>query len=1086
MKAIFTFVAAMLVCAGMQAQTWEVGQDVTEELQWQYYDGTEQGSDVWQQYDCSAGYDYNSWELYMVNEGAEFYQVFYLPAGVYTFKCQGFYRGDYNPNYWEGTEEINAVMFAESVDENGENVTRTQSVELSSIASSLCETRYTVVYDDNGDEAWGTDVAVERNGITYYVPNTMQGTRAFFDAGYYDTNELTVIQLEDGYIKFGIRKTAYLAWDWCIFSNFRATYEGEASDAVLLAEAKEQFNAIEEEAGQLESTFEAYSALYSSYCEEKDELVDQYAGSSTVEEYEEGIAAVEAVMEKYKSYLQDAEGIETLIELAQVDLEYYSYGNSDELQAAITVAQSVAQNATTGSDYSDAVAQLGDARMNYSMGGNEVGDGSYAVTNILANPFFCLPQYAPTLVDGVWTYSDEVLNGDGTLEGWSSVGEAGDASGQTYSSTTHVLLADGLSLGTDTTVIYKWYRTGGIGYDYYWNHGMTSAKAWAVPTDESTIAQNLIGLPDGYYSLKGMGITWTNDWEDEPYMGIRLISGDTTVESEEETYQSGWWGYDKADWTDYTTEMVQITNGKARVEFFADGFSAFTAMQLIYYGAEPDFTTLLADDIAEAKTNAEQMVLKGDIAVVDSILALIPETVTGFDAYNDALAKIEEANTYTSTAIATLEANDATQLFADLEADLSSRYSSNEDSEFRIAVSNAIGNALLYSFDIYDSETAVYTDVLTLVTDEAAYEKYFSTIDTYMANVESETLMSLIKEQLNEMAATYADSAAIGDYLTALAGVYNTAMLDNLGMDNATESNPIDVTILLINPSFTESTTGWYGSPSVDDSLQNAEMYSTNFNVYQTVRNLPAGAYEVRVKSFYRDGYLDAAYTHARYDEDGGYQPNVVLYANDNEQTVVSIANEDANWTERSFTSYYVWGTNPNPGADESEDVQLLAWMEETVDEDGNYTVSSYQEVYDNEDNIITDTLDNAWIYDAWYIDGDTRYFYPNSMRGSYFRFQNEGGAYVNSVQTLVEEGGSLTLGLKKETTIDGDWCMFDDFELYYLGTVTPTSVESVASAEGNKIESIYTVDGRKTAKMQRGVNIVKMADGTVKKILVN
>ncbi len=1083
MKAIFTLVAACLVTASLHAQSWEEGQDVTAELAWQCYDGTEEGADVWQTTDCTAGYDYNSWEIYQGAEGAEFYQVFYLPAGVYTFKCQGFYRGDYT-NYWDGTEVIRAVMFAESVDEDGANVTRTQSADLVSIASSECFTRYTVVYDDNGDEAWGTDVSYEVDGSTYYIPNTMQGAEAFFNAGYYDDNELTVIQLEDGYIKFGIRKTSYQDWDWCIFRNFRATYEGEAGEAVLLQQAQEQFSAIEEEAGELEGSFEDYEALYNSYFEEKNALLDQYYGSSTVEEYEEGIAAIEAVMEKYKGYLQDALGITTLIELAQSDIDNFSYGDTSELIAAISSAQSTVSNATSPSDYSDAAALVGEARMNYSMNAGDQGDGSYAVTNIVANAFFCLPQYMPTKVNGEWTYSDEVLNGDGTLEGWSGVGES--SGGETASTTTRVAIASGLSLDTDTTVIYKWYRTGGIGYNYYWNHGMSSAKAWATPTTESTIAQNLIGLPDGYYSIKGMGITWNNDWTDEPNMGIRLSSDGTTVQSTESTYESGWWGYDKADWTEYTTGMLHVTNGKARVEFFADGFSSFTAMQLIYYGATPDFTLLLSDDIAEARTNASALVLKGDIAHVDSILGTIPDELTTYDEYAAGLASVDEANTYTTTAISTLEANDATQLFADLEESMSDHYADNEDSAFRTAVSDALGTALLNAFDAYDAEDAVYTDIVALVADEAAYENYFSTIDIYMANVQSDALMTLIKEQLNEMAVTYADSQAISDYLTALAGVYNSAILNDLGMENATESNPIDVTVLLVNPSFTDGTNGWYGEPAVDDSLQNAEMYATDFNVYQIVRNLPAGAYEVRVKSFYRDGYLEAAYTHARYDEDGGFQPNTILYANDNQNTVVSIANEDANWTERSFTSYTFWGTNPNPAEGESGDVLLTAWMEETVDEDGNYTVTSYQQDYDNENNIITETLDNAWIYDAWYTDGDTRYFFPNSMRGSYYRFLNDGGAYSNSVQTMVEEGGSITLGLKKETTIDGDWCIFDDFELYYLGTETPTAIEGVSAAgSGSSVKSIYTTDGRMVSRMQRGVNIVRMADGTVRKVLV-
>ncbi len=310
-------------------------------------------------------------------------------------------------------------------------------------------------------------------------------------------------------------------------------------------------------------------------------------------------------------------------------------------------------------------------------------------------------------------------------------------------------------------------------------------------------------------------------------------------------------------------------------------------------------------------------------------------------------------------------------------------------------------------------------------------------------------------------------------------------MLNDLGLDSASESNPVEITVLLTNPSFTDGSNGWEGEPSVDETLENAEKYSTNFNVYQTIKNLPAGAYEVRVKSYYRDGYLEAAYNHYMYEEDGGYQPNVKLYANDREQDVVSIANSDAMWTTRSYTQYTFWGTNPNPSDGVTYDVELLAWMEETDNGDGTYTVSSYQQYYGNEDNILIDTLDNAWIYDAWVTEDGVRYFYPNSMRGAGARFESDPVVYQNSVQVMIEEGEDLTLGLKKETTIDGDWCMMDDFQLFYLGTETPTAIEGIATSQSQQMSAIYSIDGRQNGKLQRGINIVKMADGTIKKVLI-
>ena len=48
----------------------------------------------------------------------------------------------------------------------------------------------------------------------------------------------------------------------------------------------------------------------------------------------------------------------------------------------------------------------------------------------------------------------------------------------------------------------------------------------------------------------------------------------------------------------------------------------------------------------------------------------------------------------------------------------------------------------------------------------------------------------------------------------------------------------------------------------------------------------------------------------------------------------------------------------------------------------------------------------------------------------------NDNDAYLNEVTVNVKEGGSINCGLYKNTTIGNDWCIFDDFQLFYLGPV--------------------------------------------------
>ena len=70
------------------------------------------------------------------------------------------------------------------------------------------------------------------------------------------------------------------------------------------------------------------------------------------------------------------------------------------------------------------------------------------------------------------------------------------------------------------------------------------------------------------------------------------------------------------------------------------------------------------------------------------------------------------------------------------------------------------------------------------------------------------------------------------------------------------------------------------------------------------------------------------------------------------------------------------------------------------------------------------------------------------------------------------------------DTTIAQDWIYVDNFRLFYLGTEPPVAVSSVNAISKNPV-AIYTMDGQRHARMQRGVNILRMADGSVRKVLV-
>lgn len=1044
-------------------------------------------------------------------EGAEFYQIFWLPAGYYQFTVQGFYRGSYNPAYWDGNETIRAEFFGDCVtldDETGEvlEVTRASSVPLLSIASSeWSEGRFYEVPNAAGDNLeWYSDSQYSHDGVSYYVPNSMDGTRIWFDNDFYTGNVLKVINVSDSWFKIGIRKTGTQANDWCIFSNFQATYVSDAGEGVQLELAREDFEkAMNKAEDFIETLGEAgYESLLGYFEDALSDIEYEAADYTSPDQFVEANNTVNNLLTDYKKYLADAKSLTNYIVSCYSLLETTDYPGLADFQAAIVAAEQVEGDkyneegtggvyTTSGADYSRALKDLQNARAAYLASNGMGEDGKMDMSELIAYPFFCLPQYNPEWSEDLnrWVSQDIVLNGDGVKQGWSDLRESSDNDSapddRTTITETRVRIAEGISIGTDQSVKGQWYQVNTSGYIPYWNHGLSSAKQWATPGSEREIAQNLSGLPNGYYSIQGCGITWGNDWSDSNpcRMGIRIQADGQVVESEEETKFSGWWGNDYNDWTYYHTGMINITGGEARLSFFANGFSSFTGMQLFYYGENPDFSTMIASKIADIQVDIETLKLEGDKAAVNAMLDEVKLPIVGYDAYLEADAKLNDALTYISTANAYLDANDPSEKFLDLQINFD--YDSNESKYLETAVG--------YTFALYDDATTTYKDVQACMNDYYEYEKYIDLVQSYTDGNPNAELLEKIDEQAQKLIADYANVEKLKEYEAELAEIYNKQTIDELGFDKATVDNPVDATVLITNPSYTEDHKGWSGEFTVDNGLQNAERYNSNFRMEQTLYSLPAGFYTIQVKAYYRDGGAGAAFDNAYYGE---FTPNMKMFANDKEIDVVSMCNENAVFTERSYTEYYFTATNPNAELGE-EDATLRAWVEESeyydeegqyVDENGDaitYDVTSWAEAFGDDGKLYDTSRDDAWIYDSFFtLDGMTRYFYPNSMRGAGARFANDNGAYTNSITIEVTEGGNINFGLYKDVTIDGDWCMFDDWKLFYLGKTAPVGINN-ATVKNAVAKQYYTLDGRSINAPQKGINIVKMSDGSVKKIYI-
>lgn len=203
--------------------------------------------------------------------------------------------------------------------------------------------------------------------------------------------------------------------------------------------------------------------------------------------------------------------------------------------------------------------------------------------------------------------------------------------------------------------------------------------------------------------------------------------------------------------------------------------------------------------------------------------------------------------------------------------------------------------------------------------------------------------------------------------------------LATIGESDATTKKPVDFTPYIANPRFNANnlTSGWTGDTfGAVGGAENAEHYNRNYNTWQTVTGIPNGVYAVGVKAFYRAGMPAESFKHYRMkDAQSRYAR---LYA---------IAGQDTT-------------------------VQAI--------------VSPFSAKNGRKRNV----GDEVYISGG----GQTNYI-PNNMVAAEY-YMHTMNKYANTVFVAVDNN-TLTMGVRKDQTIGGDWTLFDDFSLTYYGNQT-------------------------------------------------
>jgi len=252
-------------------------------------------------------------------------------------------------------------------------------------------------------------------------------------------------------------------------------------------------------------------------------------------------------------------------------------------------------------------------------------------------------------------------------------------------------------------------------------------------------------------------------------------------------------------------------------------------------------------------------------------------------------------------------------------------------------------------------------------------------------------------------------------------------IFDNWTLTYMGVRSAIDYSDMIVNNSYSSNNNnGWGGTSVTAVTYTCAEQYNKNFDYYQTITGLPAGTYNVGVQAFYRAGFATNDYA----TKDDASYSNAQLYATGNGSTnavAVKRASSEA--------------VSSNLGGSES-------------------------------------SVGNGLLI-------------PNNMQAASIYFA--AGKYQNNVQVTVGDDGILTIGIRKSSVITGDWTIFDNWSLTLVPsenkarvrTSDVTSVESVDVVEDATPVKFYSVNGKEQNGLQKGVNIVRMNDGSVRKVFV-
>lgn len=413
-------------------------------------------------------------------------------------------------------------------------------------------------------------------------------------------------------------------------------------------------------------------------------------------------------------------------------------------------------------------------------------------------------------------------------------------------------------------------------------------------------------------------------------------------------------------------------------------------------------------------------------------------TLEGTTKYEDIQTEMENAKgTLTFEAEAAMEAQ-IDKIIAYLKAGDAKAKALNEElaiySEIRIGM---VPSSDSNDFNSFVASALATTDILTDDAEKAASNEALAAMEDQM------------KEGWGKYVMEFAENDAIFSEEYEGEGEEMVKVRTNYG--NATE--------VINNPRYwaydatAQTAKGWtlelpdsLASKTIGTSQDVAELYNiSKFKMYQELKGLTAGYYLLTVDGFYRPG----AAADIKTMEDT-QKSNVMLFAKSSAQ---------------EFSKPL-------------KNIMFAAQKESISESEATVTIGDEKFIIPNMMVAARAYLNIESIYESITAAIELESPFPYAS------------LYRNNLIVKVEEDGLLTIGLNKEELyLPLDWTIFHNWTLTYFGedeSSIPTAVKNIAEKGAKaEIQDIFTIDGRQAKSLQRGINIVRTADGQIQKVMV-